>query len=183
MQHGPGAFTAFDVPGADVASKGRTVTYAVEVENGIGADGKSLAAAAQRTLVDPRGWQTQLPVHFARLTATQVKAGQKPDVIVTFASPDTVDKLCAPAQTNGEVSCANNGRAVLNYLRWQRGVPYYPNDLVDYREYMVNHEVGHLLGFGHRTCPGPGKPAPVMLQQTLGLQGCTRDPWPHHDDL
>lgn len=182
-QRGAGTFTFFEVPAADTASTGRSVTYTVQVENGIGGDGRSLAAVVQHTLVDQRGWQTQLPVHFVHLTAEQVEDGRKPDIVVTFASPDTVDKLCSPAQTNGEVSCANAGRAVLNYLRWQRGVPYYPNDLAEYREYMVNHEVGHLLGFGHRTCPGAGKPAPVMQQQTLGLHGCTKDPWPHHDDL
>ena len=68
---------------------------------------------------------------------------------------------------------------MLNVARWAHGVPNYAASLTAYRQYMVNHETGHRLGRGHELCPGPGQPAPVMQQQTLGLHGCTAYAWPY----
>ena len=70
-------------------------------------------------------------------------------------------------------------RAVINLARWATAVPDYQGDVATYRQYVVNHEVGHALGQGHEPCPGAGQPAPVMQQQTLGLEGCTKNAWPY----
>lgn len=175
---GTGKFTAFAVPGADSTGAAKAMTYTVEVENGLGADGPALARTAQQVLQDPKGWQRAHSVRFVHLTAQQIKAGMKPHVVVTFAAPKTVDKLCAPLPTNGKTSCANRPRAILNYWRWVNGVEYFGTNLTAYRQYLINHEVGHLLGFLHVTCGGKGEPAPLMSQQTLGLGGCTPNAWP-----
>jgi hypothetical protein len=46
---------------------------------------------------------------------------------------------------------------------------------------LVNHEVGHLLGQHHPAdpqCRAPGRPAPVMAQQSTELEGCLPNAWP-----
>ena len=88
------------------------------------------------------------------------------------------DKLCLPLDTGGEVSCRVDDRVVLNAKRWMYAVPAYAGKVDLYRSYLVNHEVGHFLGHGHSTCPKAKTPAPVMMQQTKGLDGCLPNAWP-----
>jgi hypothetical protein len=142
--------------------------FAVEVEGGLRVDRTAFAEHVAATLLDRRSWGVALRrvgsgrVHFR----------------VTLASPATTDRLCAPLATNGVFSCAQGGRAVLSAERWRRGAAAYRGNRARYRVYMINHEVGHLLGRGHAACPGSGQPAPVMMQQTKGVAPCRPNPWP-----
>ena len=47
---------------------------------------------------------------------------------------------------------------------------------------VVNHEMGHLLGFSHMTCGNPGTLAPVMAQETINLGGCLPNAYPFAPD-
>lgn len=160
------------VAGGDAGpGEGEVLRVRVEVERGLPVDGEVFAAAVMRTLNDPRGWGADGTLSFARVDG-------RADLRVVLASPDEVDRLCAPLQTDGTVSCGRAGRAVLNYARWARATDEFP-DRARYRQYVVNHEVGHLLGHPHEVCPGAGRPAPVMQQQTLRVAPCEPNPWPH----
>jgi hypothetical protein len=152
---------------------GRPVAYAVQIEHGIPIDGRDFATQVHATLTDPRGWQGVDHITFAAASSPA-----NATIIVTLATPRTTDQLCAPLDTGGWLSCWNQGRAVINSDRWFVGSVSYGSDLADYRHELVNHEVGHGLGHAHRYCPGPGKAAPVMQQQTISLQGCRANPWP-----
>jgi hypothetical protein len=102
---------------------------------------------------------------------------------VVLARPDTVDRLCKPLRTGGVYSCGRNGRATLNELRWRYGTETWGDEVAGYRVYMVNHEIGHLLGMPHRDCHEQGEPAAVMVQQTMSLDGCTTAGWPASFEL
>nr|WP_246242322.1 DUF3152 domain-containing protein [Flexivirga aerilata] len=177
-ESGTGTFTVLTVPQTTTAKTGRVVSYALEIEGGLHADVPAIAKEVGQALLDPRGWQGVEHVRFEQLTAAQRGQGRKPDLTIRLVSPHQVDALCAPLPTHGRTSCASGGRAVLNYRLWMNGVSGYGDDLAGYRDYMVNHEVGHTLGHGHERCSKPGAYAPVMLQQTLGLDGCKPWPWP-----
>ena len=176
-QNGNGKITVVSVPPAAVATTGRTVKYTVEIEGGLGVDPAQVAATVQSVLLDPKGWQKVDGVRFVNVTPAQAARGAHVDVRVTLASPGLTDRLCAPMRTLSQVSCWNGERSVLNFRRWTLGDDSYGSDVALYRVYQVNHEVGHGLGHQHRSCPGKGKRAPVMVQQTLDLGGCK--PWPY----
>ncbi|MEO6413114.1 MAG: DUF3152 domain-containing protein [Pedococcus sp.] len=177
-QNGTGKITVISVPSAPVATSGRTVKYTVEIEGGLSIDPAEVGSTIQSVLLDPKGWQKVDGVRFVNVTPQQAAKGAQVDVRVTLASPGLTDRLCAPMRTLSQVSCWNGERSVLNFRRWALGDDSYGTDVARYRVYQVNHEVGHGLGHQHRMCPGKGKRAPVMVQQTLDLGGCKAWPYP-----
>ena len=145
--------------------------YSIEVEKELPFDPNTFARTVQATLDDQRGWTGVRDIRFERVE-TQA------ELRVILATPVTTDRLCLPLDTGGKYSCRNGELVVINALRWSQGATTYGTDLRSYRQYVINHEVGHALGHGHQSCPRPGEQAPVMLQQTKTLDGCTANPWP-----
>ena len=181
IQSGSGTFTVVSMPASalrQTRASGRTVRYTVEVEDGIDIAGEDFATTVGTVLTDPRGWQTKDGVRFVNVPPAEAARSASVDLRISLASPDTTDRLCAPLETRGQVSCHNSGRVVLNLRRWVLGAEAYGKDVTAYRVYLVNHEVGHGIGHPHEYCAGKGQVASVMMQQTYGLQGCTAWPWP-----
>ena len=156
-----------------VVGSGPLRTYVVEVEAGIPLDPAAFAAAVDATLADHRGWTAAGDVALQR-----VGPQDGPSFRVRLATPRTVDAHCAPLRTNGIYSCRQGADVMINAVRWFEGAAQSHLSLVDYRHYVISHEVGHALGHGHVGCPAPGAVAPVMMQQTKGLDGCSPNPWP-----
>ncbi|MGK5741177.1 DUF3152 domain-containing protein [Micromonospora sp. URMC 103] len=153
---------------------GQLLRYRVAVERDIrGLSVPGFASDITRILDGPGGWTAG-----GTLSLRRVGPGQSADFTIYLATPGTRDLLCQDVP-DGYTSCRNGDRVVLNVARWVKGVPRYGASLATYRTYMVNHEVGHRLGHGHERCPGRGRPAPVMQQQTLGLHGCTANALPY----
>ncbi|WP_018155563.1 DUF3152 domain-containing protein [Demetria terragena] len=176
---GNGKVAQVVVPGQDSGGTGRVVTYAFEIEGGLPIDRTAAATLVGSTLRDSRGWQPVKHVRFVQVSPSQRARGVKPDITISLVSPDRTDRWCAPLKTEGLWSCANKDRAVINARRWVGGVQgFSAKPRSDYQSYVLNHEVGHELGHGHVGCPGEGKLAPVMMQQSMGLKGCRPNVWP-----
>ncbi len=182
---GPGSFDFVASPGDTLGTAGTLRHFQVGMEKGVPEDLATLAETVDRTLGDPRGWTGGGQVRLQR-----VLPGEPADFTIYLATPETARKMCAQGRVdiveNGQpyTSCRAPGKVILNLARWRLSVPDYVAGRVpldSYRQYMINHEVGHELGHGHELCPGKGQPAPVMQQQTLGLHGCVANAWPYLD--
>jgi hypothetical protein len=170
---GPGTYQAAKESVRSESSYGALIRYDVRVEDGLPIDPGKTAVLIQEVLDDPRSWRGTRRWRF-----DLTPLGESATLHAYIVTPNTTDRLCAPYRTRGEVSCHHGNRVVLNAKRWLLGADSYGSDLTNYRRYLVNHEFGHSLGKRHENCPGRGKLAPVMMQQTKGLGPCRKNPWP-----
>ncbi|MFD6324279.1 DUF3152 domain-containing protein [Streptomyces sp. NPDC058442] len=178
---GSGKFDA--IPGIDKArGTGQKFTYRVDVEQGLDLDGELFAEAVRRTLDDNRSWS-----HNGARAFERIHSG-RPDFVITLASPGTTADWCARSgldTTVDNVSCdsAATERVMINAFRWAQGAETYGEELLAYRQMLINHEIGHRLGYNHLTCDKDGDLAPVMQQQTKFLDhdgiSCRPNPWPY----
>lgn len=173
---GGGAYEIAAAGGPVIGTAGQLLTYRIAVERDItGISAAGFAEAVEAVFADPRSWPGTGKWRLGR-----AGAGDRYDFTIYLATPATRDRLCGSSYDR-YTSCRNGNSVVINVARWVRGVPDYGSDLVTYRQYVINHETGHRLYHGHELCPGPGRPAPVMQQQTLGLHGCVANAWPIAD--
>ncbi|WP_030560598.1 DUF3152 domain-containing protein [Streptomyces aureocirculatus] len=165
---------------ARAPGKGQKFRYRVDVEKGMALDGGLFAEAVQKTLNDDRSW-----AHGGARTFERISSGH-PDFVITLASPGTTAKWCAKSGLDTweqNVSCdsAATDRVMINAFRWAQGAKTYGDRIHPYRQMLINHEVGHRLGYGHVDCRRDGELAPVMQQQTKFLNHdgirCKANPW------
>ncbi|TDV37597.1 uncharacterized protein DUF3152 [Actinophytocola oryzae] len=170
LQTGNGKFTVLPGTTDRVGTAGRLYTYTIEVEEGIdlapygGID--SFGRLVDSTLADPRGW-----VGTGQVSVQRVDGNANPDIRFTLGTPDTLHRAdyCGYS-IKYESSCwrRSEKRVMINLARWVRGALAFGGDIGSYREYAINHEIGHAFGKGHVGCTEEGGLAPVMMQQSFG---------------
>ena len=180
----------------------KTFTYTVEVEDGIdtaaiGGD-EAFARMVTETLANPKSWTHNPQFAFVRTD----DPAQAPDFRISLTSPITVREGCG-YDIQLEASCYNPAyltdqpRVFVNEARWVRGAVPFQGDIGSYRQYLINHEVGHAIGYQrHEPCAENGALAPIMMQQTFSTSNdddakfdpesvqadgktCRFNPWPY----
>lgn len=135
------------------------------------------------TLNDPRGWVR------AGLKFVEVSSGQDVDVILSDPA-----HLGATPGCGADLSCTTwANQVIINDVRWREGTEASRAggmSMRDYQHMVTNHEMGHWLGhYAHiERCTAEngfaGGPAPIMLQQSTGLRGCSSfNAWPLDAEL
>ncbi|MER5887097.1 DUF3152 domain-containing protein [Streptomyces sp. NPDC001941] len=171
---GSGTFTTAQSSGRVVGS-GPLRRYRVQVESGLDVSAEQAATEIQKILAHGRSWAAHGRGSFQLVP----KGG---DFVIRIATPATADKLCLAQglDTHGELNCETADGVVVNLRRWVLGSPQYDGPPSEYRHLIINHEIGHEIGVRqHLGCPGPGRLAPVMMQQIKGLDGCRSNAWPY----
>ncbi|MFF9915124.1 DUF3152 domain-containing protein [Streptomyces sp. NPDC013457] len=175
---GSGSFTTARSSGDAVGTGGSLRRYRVQVEGGIDLSASQVATEIQQILDHPRGWAANGRGRFQLVS-------ENADFVIRIATPATADKLCLAQglNTHGELNCETTDGVVVNLKRWLLGSPTFAGTPAEYRHLIINHEVGHEIGIrSHMSCPGSGRPAPVMMQQIKGLKGCRSNAYPYDED-
>jgi hypothetical protein len=146
-------------------------TYSIATRGRITANVQRFATLAAQTYADPRGWRA------AGYEFVRVRRGG--DFTLVLSSAAKVPSFGYPCSSTW--SCRVGRYVIINQARWLHASPAWNKkklSLRGYRHMVVDHETGHWLGHRHRGCPGKGRLAPVMMQQSKGLSGCRFNPFP-----
>jgi len=151
------------------------VNFDVSTRGSIKADPAEFSSIVESTLKDSRGWIR------AGVKFNKVASGGRLHIVL--ASGAEIDKY---AGCSAELSCTVYPYVLINDIRWRNATTSYTSaglSLNSYRQMVINHEVGHFLGHDHTETCGPNGVAPVMLQQSTGLRGCSGNSWPLNSEL
>lgn len=134
------------------------------------------------TLQDARSW-TRFGMRFKQVASTAAKH----HIRIIMASPARLKALFPTADMEKWSVTKGDEFPVPIYFNtdnWEFGIRTSGHATVaEYRQYVINHEVGHALGFSHLQCgcadeAACSKDACIMQQQTHGTQGCQPTSWP-----
>jgi len=153
------------------------INFSLSLESNLPLDINCLSNFITSILNDQRGWKTVVGKEF------QIVNYYDADFHIFLANPNTVDEMCFPLQTNGIYSCRNGNQIIYNFFRWVSGAKDFGLDLATYRLYLINHEIGHMLGWGHTNCPSQNALAPLMMQQSKTTDGCIPNGWPIYERI
>jgi len=162
------------------ASGSKKHTYCTAVK-GVGTAGlDDLVGKLAATYADARGWNDGGTIAFEHVDSgcSYTVWLSAPQYMTSFGS------IC-----DDYYNCQVGNSVVINDDRWEKATDPWNQTgrtIEEYRSLIIDHETGHRLGFRDNTsttCSQPSELAPVMMQQSISLNGCAFNPWPLQSEL
>jgi hypothetical protein len=160
-----------------------TVTLDDDVKNE--ADLNNLTYEVNQIINHPRGWKAK-GVHFRYVHPRFISSSQQL-LHIRFSSPRTIRQHCPNIEDPWErelspngMSCASQSERLIliNMSNWNRPPQASLMGKSQYHSYCILHEVGHILGHGHRDWPEKRTDTcNIMNQQTLNNHRCRPFPF------
>lgn len=125
------------------------------------------------TLNDPRGW-SYYGYYFV--------PSSKYDFLISKKSSREINSVTSSKELEN-LSVTFTGvfattEVWINYENWTYVPKNFTGTRKEYRQYLLQHELGHVLGYGHVPMThGKTVYCPVMYQQTKGTLNCMPNPW------
>ncbi len=131
----------------------------------------------QRILDDPRGWRGQnyIFVDVDDITEADVIISKESSARMKrrFTAPELYGLSVTTRYTDGRPA-----EIWIHADNWNKVPPDFVGSKRLYREYVIQHEMGHVLGYNHERPINISELCPVMYQQTKGTRGiCKSNPW------
>ena len=138
------------------------VSYRYCIGDTVQAD--QLSSKLIAVFADPLGWGIGGRIQFVRADSEcNFTIG-----LVTGESMVRVDQRCAQQPT-----CRVGNQVELNIADWNTPPIAWKSGTVSYQAEMINHEVGHWLGFDHASCMSTTNQTFELQSPTIVLGGCS----------
>jgi hypothetical protein len=196
------------VPGEDEPEgEGPIHSIRVEIEEGLPLEPDALGSFVLNTLNDERGWGANGHMTFIRVEGApdirivfvnpemagticpRPHEAAPPPIAPPEASPDpslgvsagpvVVPTPAASPSPEPEASCAEDGIVVVNAYYWAAGLEVFGENRTEARAYLLNHFLGHVLGYPDATCTTSGERASVMVDHQFDIAPCLPSGWPN----
>lgn len=150
-----------------------TYYITIHIDDDVDYSQKIFENKVKKVLLDKDGWQSIAKVKFkfvGKDVFDKIQTNKK--IVINLSTNDTINKKCGFGAEMLSCCDMSTKEVWINFYRWMNGSKHSKLNIYKYRDYVINHEVGHALGRLHTDCPCEDCPAPIMMQHTVSIGNC-----------